>query len=106
MSGPPEKENARPGEPGTNGFGKHSDVATPAPDTQAGVAESAHMALTKAWLRCDRTARLLFLSDVRAGCPNLWRETEMAFAAERLASTGPKKHPQGANPQKSTHRAT
>jgi hypothetical protein len=51
-----------------------AEIPTPAPDVQA--AESPLMALAKSWMRCGPTDRALFLADVRAGCPNLWRTIE------------------------------
>ena len=57
---PPEKENARPGEPGTGSSGERSKDGTCNPDGQA--VESAFALLCKAWMRCDRTARFPFLA--------------------------------------------
>lgn len=51
-----------------------ADLPTPAPTAQA--AESPLMGLIKSWMRAAPTDRRLFLADVRAGCPNLWHETE------------------------------
>jgi hypothetical protein len=68
----PPKENARPGEPGQASFGKHADNATPGPEAQ----DSRLAVLVKGWMRATQTDRHLFLSDVRAGCPNLWRAVD------------------------------
>ena len=42
----------------------------------AAAQESALTSLRRTWLRCGPTDRALFLVDVRAGCPNLWRVAE------------------------------
>ena len=46
-------------------------------NTEVGGAQvSALERMREAWLRCDRNDRQMFLSDIRAGCPNLWRAVE------------------------------
>lgn len=74
VDSPPEKENARPGEPGTGSSGERLKDDTGNPDGQA--RESGFAAICKAWMRCGPTDRALFLADVRAGCPNLWRSID------------------------------
>ena len=74
MSPPPERRNAAPGEPGHGSFGKQNEVPIPTPEAQA--AESPLKALCKTWMRAGVTDRALFLANVRAGCPNLWRPIE------------------------------
>ena len=67
----------------------HGDAPIPAPAAQA--AESPLMALCKAWMRAGVTDRALFLSDVRAGCPNLWRVADR----EAQEGTGPTRRRDG-----------
>jgi hypothetical protein len=52
----------------------HGENATLAYAAQA--PESPLMILVKTWLRCGVTDRALFLADVRAGNPNLWKAVE------------------------------
>lgn len=78
MSSPQDKNAAPANQDGC--FGKHGEHDTPGEPLQA--TESPQMTLTKAWMRCDPTARLYFLIDVRAGAPNLWREVERAWSTE------------------------
>lgn len=61
---PPKKESAR-----ILARNEHAESATPASEAQ----ESRLVTLGKAWMRATGTDRALFLADVRAGCPNLWR---------------------------------
>jgi hypothetical protein len=69
MNEPPKKEAAPAKE--AAGSGEQTKSSTTAADVQA--PESALSTLCKSWMRASATDRALFLSDVRAGCPNLWR---------------------------------
>ena len=70
---PPETKNARPGD-GEGGSGEQLETDTAHDHAQA--PESPLAALRKAFMRAGPTDRRLFLQDVRAGAPNLWREIE------------------------------
>lgn len=74
MNAPGDKRNAAPAEAEDGSFGKHENGSTASPAAQA--AESPLMAVCKAYMRCGPTERRLFLQDVRAGAPNLWREID------------------------------
>ena len=76
MNEPPEHKSARP-----LARVEHGDGAASAPAVQT---ESAYSALAKAYMRAGKSDRFLFLTDVRAGAPNLWREVEREFVADRL----------------------
>ena len=65
---PPGKRSARP----TATKEEHADTGT----APTALQESALAALCKSWMRAGATDRRLFLSDVRAGNPNLWRAVE------------------------------
>lgn len=71
-SSPPEKESA----PSPAKDSRHPETTTDAAAVQP---ESPWLAATKNWLRMTRTERLEFLRDVRAGCPNIWRQAEAEF---------------------------
>ena len=76
--------------------------------TEGQAAQSALASLCKAYMRAGPTDRRLFLEDVRAAAPNLWRQVEAEFVAERLADVRVKrvqKAPTGRESAKSTHRA-
>jgi hypothetical protein len=68
---PPDKKEAAPVREAA-GSGEQEMSNTEVTSAQASPLEN----LREAWLRCDRTDRQLFLGDIRAGCPNLWREIE------------------------------
>ena len=89
MNAPGDKRNAAPAEAEDGSFGKHENGSTASPAAQA--AESPLMALCKAWMRAGVTDRALFLSDVRAGCPNLWRVADR----EAQEGTGPTRRRDG-----------
>jgi hypothetical protein len=83
VNAPGDKRNAAPAEAEDGSFGKHENGSTASPAAQA--AESPLMGLIKSWMRAAPTDRALFLSDVRAGSPNLWREIDR----ETQEGTGP-----------------
>lgn len=63
---------------GANMDAKGNSIATAAiPE------ESALMTLVKSWQRCGPTERRLFLADVHAGSPNLWRTVERDAGGRR-----------------------
>ena len=64
---PPDKKSARP-----LAKDEHADNATPEPEAQ----DSRLAVLCKAWMRATPTERRLFLEDIRAGAPNLWRDVD------------------------------
>jgi hypothetical protein len=64
---PPEKEAPTPDQ-----RNEQFESATLALGVQS--PESALMTLCKSWMRATTTDRRLFLEDVKAGAPNLWRE--------------------------------
>ena len=51
------------------------------------------LALTRLWMSCGPRARRDFLSDVRAANPDLWRDTEATFVAQRLEEMKGRKQP-------------
>ena len=65
---PPGQQKSQP--PATKE--EHAETGTASTALQ----ESALAALCKSWMRASGTDRRLFLADVRAGCPNLWRAVE------------------------------
>ena len=64
---PPQQHTARP--PATR---EDADTVT----APTALQESALAALCKSWMRAGGIDRRLFLADVRAGNPNLWRAVE------------------------------
>ena len=77
---PPEKKEAAPAKEAAKSSGEHKESATPDATPQ----ESALTTLCKAWMSCGPTDRRLFLADVRAGCPNLWRAVDREACAGRV----------------------
>lgn len=65
---PPGKEIARP----SATKDEREEIAT----NEGALQESAFMELCKGWMRASGTDRKLFLADIRAGCPNLWKAIE------------------------------
>jgi len=68
---PPGKKEAAPAKVAACS-GEHNQPATPAAKPQ----ESGLTAFCKAYMRCGPTDRRLFLQDVKAAAPNLWREVD------------------------------